>query len=247
MQARRLRYVLISSFLVQYSAVRAATLVHPQRDDLAGRSFLEIGIPLETYTNGLVFYMDAAAGDYNAGAADYFIPDLSTNRHDAIQTGTGYQPARVYTNGAWAYQFDGTDDKVITASPIIPATNDFFIEVIAVPNAASTGLDALFSQYISQPAEGRCFVFQEGNAVRVFIGSAGGHVDISGGTLSTTSDSVIALSRSSNVFELALNGVSLGKATNEVSVLQRALYIGETEYGTQNFNGKIKSLKLSTP
>jgi len=90
----------------------AETLVHPQRDDLDGRSFLEVGIPLADYTNGLVFYMDAAAGDYNAGATDYSIPDLSISRVNFSQSGTGYQPALVEYKGRAAYKGDGVDDSV---------------------------------------------------------------------------------------------------------------------------------------
>jgi len=108
--------LMLSSVLRPLSS-GAETLVHPQRDDLDGRSFLEVGIPESTYTNGLVFYMDANAGDYNAGATDYFIPDLSTNANDATQTGTGYQPDCVYTNGAWAYSASGSSAKNSLRSP----------------------------------------------------------------------------------------------------------------------------------
>ena len=182
-QARRLRYVLISSFLVQYSAVRAATLVHPQRDDLAGRSFLEVGIPLETYTNGLVFYMDAAAGDYNAGETNYFIPDLSTNHSDATQTGTGYQPTRVFTNGAWAYDFDGVDDYVRLGSTITDTSYDKGFAIEMVVALAGNSTEALYASSVS--AGNRTVIYYTSTSFIIshYTGSSVGHRNINDFTL----------------------------------------------------------------
>ncbi len=123
----------------------AETLVHPQRDDLAGRTFLEVGIPESTYTNGLVFYMDAAAGVYNAGATNFFIPDLSTNRNDATQPVINSQPI--------SNRFDGVDDRLETKVDSFGLTNCSFAawifpEEVAVSDA---GNHRIFSRHDNGP------------------------------------------------------------------------------------------------
>lgn len=78
-------------------------------------------LPLSTYTNGLKFWMDARSGLFNAGATNYFIAGFSTNKNNATQTVINSQPTLVYTNGAWGYFFDGTDNFAKTT--IVPTSN----------------------------------------------------------------------------------------------------------------------------
>jgi len=104
-------------------------------------------IPLSTYTNGLAFWMDAAAGVYNAGATNFFIPDLSTNRNDATQTVANSQPTIIYSNGVWVCRTDGYDDHIDI--PSITINSDTYFSIRA--RFVTTNNQYLVGQYNAVP------------------------------------------------------------------------------------------------
>lgn len=115
--------------------------VHPDRRADYGPEYFSLADSLEysDWTN-TVFALTAALPAHNAGTTNAVWSDWSSNHNDAFQTGTGYHPTRVYTNGAWGLVFDGVDDRLlipfsgaeaatagtILADVYIETTNDFF-------------------------------------------------------------------------------------------------------------------------
>lgn len=98
-----------------------------------------LSMPESEWTNCVAWY-SAEFPTLGEGTTEYTIPDLSPAGNDATQTGVGYQPERIYTNGAWAWKFDGVDDYVTSASPL-GYTNRFRadIDVALLSYGASSG------------------------------------------------------------------------------------------------------------
>jgi len=100
---------MIKAFAILFVAAltsMAETYIVPSANGVVG---VGLSMPKSEWTN-CVFWMDASFPVSGEGTTNYAIPDLSPARNDAAQPATNSQPARVYTNGAWAYQFDGVND-----------------------------------------------------------------------------------------------------------------------------------------
>lgn len=157
------RLLYYSLFLIHYSLLSASaeTYILPARADL-GFAMPTVSIPLGEYTNCVAYYT-AAAPVFDEGTADYLIPDLSPAHNDATQPGTGYQPTRVYTDGEWAFNFDGVDDYLDTEVMF-----NSYASVVTRMSVDSVGRLVILSNYASDAARTSAFELYTSANVRQF-------------------------------------------------------------------------------
>jgi hypothetical protein len=121
----------LSILCVTASLSLAQQFVHPTRTDY-NIVLPNVQMPESLWTNS-VLWPTAESPVLNEGATNANWICYAKNRVSNIyQTGTGYQPTSIVTNGVAAWSFDGTDDMIRTSSTTI-STNPFTFSAWVFP------------------------------------------------------------------------------------------------------------------
>lgn len=228
----------------------AERLVHPVRADLGGRTFLGQSMPETDYTNCVAWY-DAAAGDYNAGTTNYFLPDLSTNHNAANPpwNAISSQPTRVYTNGAWAFKFDGVDDKVFGPSVDVAMLNNTLdLSATFVWTGGDGGNSygvKLIAGYGRDPwagASSGCFICIYNTSLQGYVYTDSGTTSIAYGTISPGTLYAAQVTYDGMTMTFVVNGVVAG-STVISSPLKNSnspeIRLGANSSGSYRFDGYL--------
>ena len=149
-----------------------------------------------------------------------------------------------FTGGS--ISFDGTGDYL--AIPISEntgfGTGDFTIEGWAYLNATS-GFSTIIANRVngSDPTTGRWSLAFRNTALEFFVN---GSALISSGTITTSTWTHFAITRSSNSVRLFLNGTQVGSTTSlTTSLSSLASWVGANGAGTETLNGYINDLRVT--
>lgn len=140
--------------------------------------------------------------------------------------------------------FDGTGDAVLLNTPILPATDDWTVEMWVYPTSIGA-LDYFFAQY-SGGSSGRTTMYMNASGqVGLFIN--GGPSFTSTGTLSSSTWQHIAWVRNGSSFKIYIDGTEDGSGTGSPSVQQIDSVLGaQDSSGTDGFIGYIDEVRISS-
>lgn len=148
--------------------------------------------------------------------------------------------------GTGSMAFDGSGDYLFT--PLKPelgyGTGDFTIEFWAYPNN-STGVQVIVDQRAGSANRTAPTIYLNGGALRYYTDNAD---RITGGSVSASQWSHIALSRSGSSTRLFINGTQTGSTiTDTRNYIDSPLYIGEASDGVGGaaFNGFIDEFRIT--
>ena len=139
------------------------------------------------WTNS-VLWLTADSPVVDEGTTNATWLDFSPEHNDATQTDTDKQPDRVYTNGAWAWEFDGVDDSLSLgdlADFDLSPNRDLTLVFKGVRIDAFTANRALYDKR-GDGTKGVFLVVAGGElASKLYYNSGSDGVDARGGSLST--------------------------------------------------------------
>jgi hypothetical protein len=147
-------------------------------------------------------------------------------------------------NNASMY-FDGTGDYLLQrASPQFAfGTGDFTIETWIYPTSISSPASYIFDQRTADSQAVMLAYILSDRTIEVYVS---GGVIISGGTVTLTTWSHLAITRASNSLKMFLNGTQIGSTyTLSTSLLTAPMYIGTRYSGTQYFNGYMDDFRVT--
>lgn len=135
-----MKRLLIASLMLSGVALAEDYVIATKLD--AGYVVPQATMPYSLWTNSIL-WLTAESPVLNAGTTNAeWICYAKNCAGNATQTTITDQPARVYTNGAFALSFDGTDDEIITT--YYASTNTFykcrFRALRTSPGATADGL-----------------------------------------------------------------------------------------------------------
>lgn len=172
-----------------------------------------------------------------------------TGASDATQATALNQPTLINEQGLYLPGVDGNGAAV--GSPLLPATDDFSLEIVFVPKSETfPGAQRdLYFQYTSSSTDGRLILsYQSGLTVRVFIGdSVSGETIMSGGTLTIGVENIVTLTRVATSFSLRVNGVEVDTATASTSIDQANAEICTALLPTRELEGVTKTVTVTSP
>ena len=170
----------------------------------------------------------------------------STADNDLETVGNAQVSTSVKKFGTGSMAFDGSGDYLFT--PLKPelgyGTGDFTIEFWAYPNN-STGVQVIVDQRAGSANRTAPTIYLNGGALRYYTDNAD---RITGGSVSASQWSHIALSRSGSSTRLFINGTQTGSTiTDTRNYIDSPLYIGEASDGVGGaaFNGYIDDLRIT--
>jgi len=140
--------------------------------------------------------------------------------------------------------FDGTGDAVLLNTPILPATDDWTVEMWVYPTSIGA-IDYFFTQY-SAGTSGRTTMYMNASGqVGLFIN--GGPSFTSTGTLSASTWQHIAWVRNGSSFKIYIDGTEDGSGTGSPSVQQIDSVLGAlNNTGSDGFIGNIDEVRISS-
>jgi hypothetical protein len=119
----------------QAGILTAPYVVPDRRADYGPDAFLLQPKMAQAVYKDSVLWLTAESPVLNEGTTGaQWICYAKTCSGNAVQTDTGRQPARVFTNGAWALSFDGTDDHLNLGSSLINNGFSFVAQVAMQSN-----------------------------------------------------------------------------------------------------------------
>jgi hypothetical protein len=164
-------------------------------------------------------------------------------------TVTAYGDAQVDTAiskfGGASGLFDGTGDALLLDTPILPATDDWTVEMWVYPTSIGA-VDYFFSQY-SAGSSGRTTMYMNGSGqVGLFIN--GGPSFTSTGTLSSSTWQHIAWVRNGSSFKIYIDGTEDGSGTGSPSIQQsqNSVVGAQDSSGSNGFIGNIDEVRVSS-
>lgn len=176
----------------------------------------------------------------NAGITD------ATAKNDLETVGNAQISTSVSKFGGGSIAFDGTGDYL--AIPLSEntgfGTGDFTIEGWAYLNATITFATIISNRlHGSDLTTGRWSLAFRNTALEFFVN---GSALISSGTVSSSTWTHFAITRSSNSVRLFLNGTQVGSTTSlTTNLLSLATWIGANGAGTEALNGYIDDLRIT--
>lgn len=176
----------------------------------------------------------------NAGIYD------ATGINDMETVGNAQISTSVKKFGTGSMAFDGTGDWLFTPSKseLGYGTGDFTIEFWAYPNN-STGVQVILDQRAGSANRTAPTIYLNGGALRYYTDNAD---RITGGSVSSSQWSHIAVCRSGTSTRMFINGTQTGSTlTDSRSYLDSPLYLGEASDGIGGaaFNGYIDDLRIT--
>jgi hypothetical protein len=188
---------------------------------------------------GAILWLDASALPLNHGDAVAYWEDLSNNGNHAAQTDTDRMPTWVsdILNGLPIVRFDGVNDVLSTAAPVLGSSHTVFV-VVKAPKADQR--NGLFGQWIEGGTNRYIASLHEGgegpaivpHAVKAFIEGTG-HFGATG-AINTTHFFRTRWVKDGTTYRITIDGIErLEKLGVAAEVQQRALAIGAfNEFGT---------------
>ena len=188
----------------------------------------------------LLLHMDGTDGSTT------FIDDKGSGRSAVGLSAIGnaqVDTAQSKFGGASAL-FDGTGDAVKCGTPLLPATDDWTVEMWVYPTSI-VALDYFFAQYTSGSAGRSTFYHTNSGNVGLFIN--GGPSITTTGTISTSSWQHIAWVRNGSSFKIYINGTEEASATGSPSIQQINSVVGaQDSVGSNGFIGNIDEVRISS-
>jgi len=167
--------------------------------------------------------------------------DFSPEHNDATQTDTDKQPDRVYTNGAWAWDFDGVDDSISLD------TDEFYVDST---KTNSRTLDMTFvieggvNQYLFETKGFAILYVASLNEIRAGVSGADAGLS-SGYAVGTDGWCNISVTYSTNLISATLNNApfSGGETTVYSAYSDCGAILGVRDNGSLPYSGSIKKIK----
>jgi hypothetical protein len=238
----------------QAGILTAPYVVPDRRADYGPDAFLLQPKMAQAVYKDSVLWLTAESPVLNEGTTGaQWICYAKTCSGNAVQTDTGRQPARVFTNGAWAWLFDGVDDRINLPAVTI-GTNDFLATVDIVVPFGETSIDygEIFACMFYATANPRArFAISKGvgastNNVRWAFSTAGGGAYLAVGNYGTLTSGTHTLGvwRIKGQCGSYLNGVYSGTTANTIdygTIPDGELRIGQY---TRAFPGSVLNVKI---
>lgn len=176
--------------------------------------------------------------------------DSSTNAHTVTANGDVYQGTfSPYRAGGYSMYFDGTGDYLSGSMSAVLAFGaaNMTIECWVRPNTLS-GIDTIYDTRVSYSTEGFS-VYLENGVVTVYAGSYSNAAPLiqSPSAINTLEWTHIAVTRTSGVNRLFLNGTSVASNSNSWNQTFNAsalYYIGRTDPTDRPFDGYVSNLRF---
>ena len=192
-------------------------------------------------------------GAYGGGASDLFVgymDEVRITKGAALWTQNFTPPARRDTlsigdgmmyNGT-CFDFDGTDDKVVTSDPVITGTGDFTFTAW-INRATVNTTDFICGNYGAGNSGGVEFYVSGGTVLRCYIGG-----NYTTGSLSMVADTWyhVAVTRTSGTLQNYINAATDGAAVAAGASITGSnnFSIGNgADYTSENMDGKIADVK----
>jgi len=189
--------------------------------------------PLTAITNTVLLLNFTNAGIYDAAAKN----DLETVGNAQVST----TQAKFGTTSMY---FDGTGDRLVFPTSIIPASGAITIEMFVYANN-TTGAQCLISQYDASNS-GRFQILWNSVTSKFVLSIGGSNTIVSTNTYSTATWYYLAVVKdSSNNWTMYVDGSSAGTATNSTAIAQLPTFVGDRSTTDTPFNGYIDELRIT--
>jgi hypothetical protein len=156
--------------------------------------------------SGLVAWWDAQVAssyDIETGVSEW--RDLSGNGNTVTQAVTNDQPTISDINGKTAFQFDGSNDQLAAASPILTVTQAGQFSTFVVHRLATGGANLGYFWSNGTANVGFGFLCNQNNAA-MFYGTAGTSPALNSSTRANDLPEIIGFTHTNQVGQFSING-----------------------------------------